>query len=86
MIDYRYSRQSGGSTTLRATTLPDEMVARCIALTAGLGLAFAGIDLRIGPDGGATCFEVNPSPGYSYYQANAGQPIAASLARYLAGG
>jgi glutathione synthase/RimK-type ligase-like ATP-grasp enzyme len=81
--DYRYARRSGGSAALRATTLRDDLAERCVALTAGLGLAFAGIDLRLGPDGEATCFEVNPSPGYSYYQANSGQPIAASLARYL---
>jgi glutathione synthase/RimK-type ligase-like ATP-grasp enzyme len=81
--DYRYAQRSGGSTALRATTLRDDLAERCVALTAGLGLAFAGIDLRLGPDGEATCFEVNPSPGYSYYQANTGQPIAASLARYL---
>jgi len=31
-------------------------------------------------------FEVNPSPAYSYYEANTEQPIAASLARYLAAG
>lgn len=39
--------------------------------------------LALGPDDEATCFEVNPSPGYAYHQANTGQPIAASLARYL---
>ena len=33
------------------------------------------------PDGSATCFEVNPSPGYSYYEANTEQPIAASLVK-----
>jgi glutathione synthase/RimK-type ligase-like ATP-grasp enzyme len=81
--DYRYARLSGGSTALRAIRLQDDLAERCVALTAGLGLAFAGIDLRLGPDGEATCFEVNPSPGYSYYQANTGQPIADSLARYL---
>jgi glutathione synthase/RimK-type ligase-like ATP-grasp enzyme len=81
--DYRYARRMGGSTALRATRLSDDLAERCILLTAGLGLAFAGIDLRLGPDGEATCFEVNPSPGYSYYEANTGQPIAASLARYL---
>jgi glutathione synthase/RimK-type ligase-like ATP-grasp enzyme len=85
VVDYRYARKSGGSATLRATQLSDELAARCVELTTGLGLAFAGIDLRIGPDGEATCFEVNPSPGYSYYQANTEQPIATSLARYLAG-
>jgi glutathione synthase/RimK-type ligase-like ATP-grasp enzyme len=83
-VDYRYARQSGGCTTLRATTLADDLVERCIAVTSGLGLSFSGIDLRVGPDGEATCFEVNPSPAYSYYQANTGQPIATSLARFLA--
>jgi hypothetical protein len=82
--DYRYAHKSGGSTTLRAIDIDGELAARCIALTAGLGLAFAGIDLRLSPDGRVTCFEVNPSPAYSYYEANTGQPIAASLARYLA--
>ncbi len=86
VTDYRYARQMGGSATLRAFELPGDLAERCIALTQGLGLAFAGIDLRIGQDGEATCFEVNPSPAFSFYQANTGQPIAASLARYLAGG
>jgi len=84
-VDYRYAKRAGGNTTLRAITLPDELIARCVALTAGLGLAFSGIDLRIGPDGEATCFEVNPSPAYAYYQSNTDQPIAMSVARYLAG-
>jgi glutathione synthase/RimK-type ligase-like ATP-grasp enzyme len=86
VTDYRYARQQGGTATLRAIDLSADLAARCVALTAGLGLVFAGIDLRIGPDGAATCFEVNPSPAYSYYQANTDQPIATSLARYLAGG
>jgi glutathione synthase/RimK-type ligase-like ATP-grasp enzyme len=85
VTDYRYARKSGGTASLQATELPQDLAARCVALTAGLGLAFSGIDLRMGPDGEATCFEVNPSPGYSYYEANTGQPIAASLARYLMG-
>ncbi|MBU6498860.1 MAG: hypothetical protein KGJ41_00175 [Rhodospirillales bacterium] len=85
VTDYRYARQQGGSTTLRATELPADLAARCVALTAGLGLIFAGIDLRIGADGQATCFEVNPSPAFSYYEGNTGQPIAASLASHLAG-
>lgn len=84
-VDYRYAGQTGGSTSLRAANLPADLAERCVALTAGLGLVFAGIDLRIGPDGTATCFEVNPSPAYSYYQLNTGQPIATSLARVLAG-
>jgi len=84
--DYRYARQSGGSAELCAAEIDDDLAERCIALTAGLGLELAGVDLRISPDGVATCFEVNPSPSYSYYQAHTGQPIAASLARLLASG
>lgn len=85
VTDYRYARASGGSATLRAAVIDDDLAGRCVALTAGLGLAFAGIDLRLDQDGTATCFEVNPSPAYSYYEANTGQPIAASLARHLLG-
>jgi len=83
VTDYRYARKMGGTTTLRAFELSTDLAARCVALTAGLDLVFAGIDLRIGTDGTATCFEVNPAPAFSYYQANTGQPIAMSLARYL---
>ena len=54
------------------------------ALAASLGLEFSGIDLRITPDGEAVCFEVNPSPAFSYYEQAAGVPIAAALARRLA--
>ena len=57
---------------------------RCVRLAASLGLEFSGIDLRITPDGEAVCFEVNPSPAFSYYEQAAGVPIAAALARRLA--
>ncbi len=63
--------------------VPDQLKARCRAMCRGLGLVFGGIDLRIAPKGEVYCFEVNPSPGYSYYQANTGQPIASALAAYL---
>ena len=48
-------------------------------------LDFAGIDLRITPDGETYCFEVNPSPAYSAFEEATGQPISLALARYLAG-
>jgi glutathione synthase/RimK-type ligase-like ATP-grasp enzyme len=84
VVDYRYAARAGGKTTLRAAELDPRLAERCVALTADLGLVLAGIDLRIGPNGAATCFEVNPSPSYSYYQAHTGQPIAADLAQVLA--
>ena len=67
-----------------AVELPDATAERCVALAAGLGLEFVGIDLKITPDGDAYCFEVNPCPAFSYYEANTGQPIARAVARRLA--
>ena len=43
-----------------------------------------GIDLKITPEDDVYCFEVNPCPAFSYYEANADQPISAAVARYLA--
>jgi glutathione synthase/RimK-type ligase-like ATP-grasp enzyme len=84
--DYRYaSDQTGSDASLEPFELPDEVRARCVAMTGEMGLAFSGIDLRFADDGRIVCFEVNPSPGFSYYEANTGQPIADTLAGYLAG-
>ena len=85
MTDYRYADRSGGEAVLRATKLPDDVVDACVGLAADLGLAFAGVDLKLSPDGRVFCFEVNPSPAYSYFEANTGQPISLAVARYLAG-
>lgn len=83
--DYRYAARDGLETTLRPWQLDPRLEAACVALSSALGLPFTGIDLRIAPDGEVYCFEVNPSPAYSYYEANAGQPISMTLARYLVG-
>ena len=84
--DYRYAqRQIGDHAELREVELSDELAEMCVKLSEGLGLAFAGIDLKITPDKRVYCFEVNPSPAFSYYQANTGQPIARAVAEYLAG-
>lgn len=84
-VDYRYAERQGSQADLQPTQLPDELAERCVRLAQALGLPFAGIDLKIDPNGQVSCFEVNPSPAYSYYEANTGQPIARALARYLAG-
>ena len=83
--DYRYAQRQGGETSLHAMELPDELAERCLRLAQALGLAFAGIDLKLTPDKHAYCFEVNPSPAFSYYEAHTGQPIAHAVACYLAG-
>jgi ribosomal protein S6-L-glutamate ligase RimK-like protein len=82
-VDYRYASQEGGETRLSAISLPRPVRARCLALSRALGLAFSGIDLMRTADGEYYCFEVNPQPGFSYYESHTGQPIAKAVARYL---
>jgi glutathione synthase/RimK-type ligase-like ATP-grasp enzyme len=85
--DYRYARrQVGESADLEGVTISDRLAARCVALARALGLDFAGIDLKFTPEDEVYCFEVNPSPAFSYYEEQSGQPIAHAVARYLAGG
>jgi glutathione synthase/RimK-type ligase-like ATP-grasp enzyme len=83
VTDYRYARRQGGESVLSATELGADLSERCVRLAAALELPFAGIDLKITPATEVFCFEVNPSPGYTYYESNTGQPIARALARYL---
>jgi glutathione synthase/RimK-type ligase-like ATP-grasp enzyme len=83
--DYRYAQRQGSHAELQAIDLPDDLAARCLSLAQALSLDFAGIDLKITPDYQVYCFEVNPSPAFSYYEAHTGQPIAEAVARYLSG-
>ena len=83
--DYRYASQEGLSITMEPTKLPAKIEKMCFKLTRNLGLTMAGIDLRRTLDNQYYCFEVNPSPGYSYYELGANQPISESLARLLSG-
>jgi D-alanine-D-alanine ligase-like ATP-grasp enzyme len=54
-----------------------------VALAARLRLQFCGIDLRRRPDGEHVCLEVNPMPGYSYFESETGQAISEALVDYL---
>jgi RimK-like ATP-grasp domain len=81
--DYRYPQ---GSVEIRATQLPPCVEAQCMRLSRALGLSVTGIDLRRTPDDAWYCFEVNPSPAFSYYQDETGQPIDRAIARLLAEG
>jgi RimK-like ATP-grasp domain len=82
--DYRYASRDGHSVTIRATSVPSDLENACRDLAISLGLVAAGIDLRVTPEGEWYCFEVNPSPGFTFYEDATGQPIAASMARLLA--
>jgi glutathione synthase/RimK-type ligase-like ATP-grasp enzyme len=80
--DYRYA----GDTSMEPVGLSPDTEVACVALSRSLDLAFAGIDLRRTADGRIYCFEVNPSPAYSYFEELGGQPIAAALVELLEGG
>jgi glutathione synthase/RimK-type ligase-like ATP-grasp enzyme len=85
--DYRYASRAGADPPLlEPVDLPGDLAERCVSLTRALGLAVGGVDLKRAADGQWYCFEVNPSPAFSYYEEHTGQPIARAIARYLVGG
>jgi glutathione synthase/RimK-type ligase-like ATP-grasp enzyme len=81
--DYRYATRAGADLAMRPADLPPDLAQACRALAQALGLQFAGIDLRHTPQGAWFCFEVNPSPAFTFFEAGAGQPIAAAVAELL---
>jgi hypothetical protein len=83
--DYRYATRSGLDVAIKACAIPCSLADQCRKLAAGLGLAVAGLDLRLTPDGEWHCFEVNPSPAFSYYESATGLPIAEAIADLLIG-
>ncbi|HEU4388179.1 MAG TPA: hypothetical protein VFV34_10300 [Blastocatellia bacterium] len=84
--DYRYAGRDGNDVAMSAFDLPDDVKERCLSLSRTLDLPLCGIDLKVTPEGDYYCFEVNPSPAYTYYQEQTGQPIAAAIVSYLANG
>jgi glutathione synthase/RimK-type ligase-like ATP-grasp enzyme len=83
--DYRYAGRQGSGLQVRACEVPVEIADKCRNLARGLNLPVAGIDLRRRHDGRWCCFEVNPSPGFTFYEDATGQPIGAAIATLLAG-
>jgi glutathione synthase/RimK-type ligase-like ATP-grasp enzyme len=81
--DYRDSAQDGPP-EIRAEMLPPDIEEMCRLTAAAMGLLLAGLDLRRTPAGQWYCFEVNPSPAFTYYEQATSQPIAAAIARLLA--
>jgi glutathione synthase/RimK-type ligase-like ATP-grasp enzyme len=83
--DYRYAVDAGlPRPRLDSADPPRDIADRCLLLASMLGLPVAGIDLRVTPDGEWFCFEVNPSPAFSYYENCTGQPISTAVAGLLA--
>jgi len=81
--DYRYAGRENLSATLTPITLPPAIAQKCHHAATTLGLPLCGIDLRRTPDGNWVAFEVNPSPGFTYFADQTGAPIAAAIASLL---
>jgi RimK-like ATP-grasp domain len=82
-VDYRYAHQQGANVEMEPTKLPAAVTNACVDLARAMDLTIAGIDLKVTPRGEWYCFEVNPSPGFAYYEQHTGQPISAALAETL---
>ena len=82
-LDYRYAKQQGKKRTMRPVSLPEERRQACVDLAKSLGMSICGVDLRRTPDHEYYCFEVNPTPGYSFYQQYTGQGITEALVDLL---
>ncbi len=81
--DYRYASRQGTSVDVHPYDLPTEVITRCGKLARALHLIVAGIDLRRSPDGRWYCFEVNPSPAFTYFQNATGHLIDEAIAQLL---
>jgi glutathione synthase/RimK-type ligase-like ATP-grasp enzyme len=81
--DYRYASRSGCEVAMEPVDLPANVAERCRAMAAKMELHLAGIDLRHAPNDAWYCLEVNPSPGFTYFEAVTGQPISTAVAELL---
>lgn len=74
--DYRYDSKRN----INIINLPDKIKKACIKMTLDMGLYLSGIDLRRTKDGNYYCFEVNPSPAFTWYEMQTGLPITEAVA------
>jgi glutathione synthase/RimK-type ligase-like ATP-grasp enzyme len=81
--DYRYAGADGSH--IEGWDVPKALASRLRALAASLALSMAGIDLRRTKDGRWLCFEVNPAPGFTFFDQDDDMPMAAAAARLLEG-
>jgi glutathione synthase/RimK-type ligase-like ATP-grasp enzyme len=82
-VDYRYAGAAGMTAELSAFDLPEPVGRQLVVLVRSMNLEVAGVDLRCRPDGSWVCFEVNPSPGFPWYEDATGHPIAETIANLL---
>ncbi|HKD66729.1 MAG TPA: hypothetical protein VKB84_07805 [Candidatus Binataceae bacterium] len=81
--DYRYAATDGGHVEAEVVQLEPSIAQQLASMAHRMGLLLAGIDLRREPGGELYCLEVNPSPGFTYFERLAGVDLASSVAALL---
>lgn len=83
-LDYRYCLKS---VFIQEINICLSVVKACVDITKALGLGFSGIDLIRVQDGRYFILEVNPCPGYLYFESMVKtRSISAALCEQLQGG
>lgn len=81
--DYRYAHRDATDVSLERFELPPALATSLVTASRSMDLLVSGADLRLAPDGTWWAFEINPSPGFTYYEDATGQPIGAAIAELL---
>ncbi len=83
-LDYRYAPDYNETLKLVKYSLPKNIEKACVQLSKNLGLGLSGIDLfQESSTGDWYCFEINTSPGYSWFEKYSKVNITESLIKYL---
>jgi glutathione synthase/RimK-type ligase-like ATP-grasp enzyme len=78
-----WRRYDHANTPYRAHELPAEIAARCVTLTAALGLRYGAIDLILTPEGEHVFLEINPAGEYGWVEEGTSLPITDALCDLL---
>jgi glutathione synthase/RimK-type ligase-like ATP-grasp enzyme len=81
--DYRYAACNGGHVKASEMELDPATAESLRAIVRQVGLWVAGVDLRITATGEIYCLEINPSPGFTYYEQLGGVSLAGQVAALL---
>jgi glutathione synthase/RimK-type ligase-like ATP-grasp enzyme len=81
--DYRMAGARGEAIEFRPGELPEAVAKCCLDLALQLDLPLAGIDLRRTDAGEWYWLEVNPTPAFTYFEQETGQPLTAAVAQLL---
>lgn len=67
----------------RVHELPDEVAARCVAMTRALGLCYGALDMVVRPDGAYVFLEINPAGEYHWVEMRTRMPITEAIVDHL---